>query len=127
MHLRVCSHCRQVCKVVCKHGKYCDECRQLITKIHQLHSKIAIVGPINSGKTQLFDMLKSNHLRQIMNFAKASILFLIVLQALIICFNSLSERPSLIASIILSIIVLSTLICFYILCLSKLICYPIMS
>ncbi len=41
---------------------------------HQLHSKIAIVGPTNSGKTQLFDMIKSDQVRQIMNFAKASII-----------------------------------------------------
>ena len=41
---------------------------------HDLHSKIALIGPTNSGKSQLFDMLKSDQERQIMNFAKASIL-----------------------------------------------------
>ncbi|MHA1239625.1 MAG: ADP-ribosylation factor-like protein [Promethearchaeota archaeon] len=40
---------------------------------HLLHSKIVIVGPTNSGKTQLFNMIKSDQMRQIMNFAKASI------------------------------------------------------
>ncbi len=40
---------------------------------HQLHSKITIIGPTNSGKTQLFDMIKNNQVRQIMNFVKASI------------------------------------------------------
>ncbi|HUW89088.1 MAG TPA: ADP-ribosylation factor-like protein [Candidatus Nanopelagicaceae bacterium] len=41
---------------------------------HKLHSKITIVGPINSGKTQLFNMIKSDQVRQIMNFARASII-----------------------------------------------------
>ena len=40
MHLRICKHCGKVCKIVCKHGKYCDECRQLITKRNQYKSKI---------------------------------------------------------------------------------------
>lgn len=40
---------------------------------HQMHSKIAIVGPTNSGKTYLFNIMKSDQIRQIMNFAKASI------------------------------------------------------
>jgi len=39
---------------------------------YELHSKIAIVGPYNSGKTMLFDMFKSNGVRPIMNFASAS-------------------------------------------------------
>ncbi|NHJ21242.1 MAG: hypothetical protein EAX91_09880 [Candidatus Lokiarchaeota archaeon] len=37
-----------------------------------LHSKIAIVGPYNSGKTMLFNMFKNNGERAIMNFATAS-------------------------------------------------------
>lgn len=40
---------------------------------YELHSKIAIVGPQNSGKTMLFNMFKSNGARPIMNFATASI------------------------------------------------------
>ncbi len=40
---------------------------------YELHSKIAIVGPQNSGKTMLFNMFKSNGVRPIMNFATASI------------------------------------------------------
>jgi GTPase SAR1 family protein len=40
---------------------------------YELHSKIAIVGPHNSGKTMLFNMFKSNGGRQIMNFASSSI------------------------------------------------------
>jgi len=42
-------------------------------KQYDLHSKIAIVGPHNSGKTMLFNMFKGNGARPIMNFAKASI------------------------------------------------------
>ena len=40
---------------------------------YELHSKITIVGPHNSGKTMLFNMFKSNGARPIMNFASASI------------------------------------------------------
>jgi GTPase SAR1 family protein len=39
---------------------------------HDLHSKIVIIGPINSGKTQLFNLLKSNGEKPIMNFALSS-------------------------------------------------------
>jgi len=39
---------------------------------YELHSKIVIVGPHNSGKTMLFNMFKSNGARPIMNFATAS-------------------------------------------------------
>jgi len=39
---------------------------------HELHSKITIVGPTNSGKTLLYDMLKGNGEKPIMNFAKSS-------------------------------------------------------
>ena len=40
---------------------------------HQMHSKIAIVGPTNSGKSQLFNMIRSDQVHQIMNFAKISV------------------------------------------------------
>ncbi|MFW9945593.1 MAG: Rab family GTPase [Candidatus Odinarchaeota archaeon] len=40
---------------------------------YELHSKIVVVGPANSGKTTLFKMLKSNDEKNIMNFAKSSI------------------------------------------------------
>jgi len=43
---------------------------------YELHSKIAIVGPHNSGKTMLFNMFKGNGARPIMNFAKASIYYI---------------------------------------------------
>ncbi|MFX0060348.1 MAG: ADP-ribosylation factor-like protein [Candidatus Hodarchaeota archaeon] len=39
---------------------------------HELHSKIAIIGPINAGKTQLFNLLKSDGEKPIMNFALSS-------------------------------------------------------
>jgi len=39
---------------------------------YELHSKITIIGPTNSGKTLLYTMLKSDDGRVIMNFAKAS-------------------------------------------------------
>jgi len=39
---------------------------------YELHSKITIIGPTNSGKTLLYNMLKSDDERAIMNFAKAS-------------------------------------------------------
>ncbi len=39
---------------------------------HKLHSKITIIGPTNSGKTQLFNMIKNDQVRQIMNFANIS-------------------------------------------------------
>ncbi len=41
---------------------------------HQMHSKIVIIGPTSAGKTHLFNMIKSDQVRQIMNFAKASII-----------------------------------------------------
>ncbi|MHA1487248.1 MAG: ADP-ribosylation factor-like protein [Promethearchaeota archaeon] len=41
---------------------------------HKMHSKITIIGPTSAGKTHLFNMIKSDQLRQIMNFAKASII-----------------------------------------------------
>jgi GTPase SAR1 family protein len=40
---------------------------------YELHSKIAIVGPHNSGKTMLFNMFRSNGVHPIMNFASSSI------------------------------------------------------
>lgn len=39
---------------------------------HELHSKIVIVGPTNSGKTLLYNMLREDGEKQIMNFAKSS-------------------------------------------------------
>ena len=39
---------------------------------HKLHSKITIIGPTNSGKTQLFNMIRNGQERQIVNFAKIS-------------------------------------------------------
>ena len=39
-----------------------------------LHSKIALVGPIGAGKTTLYNMIKSGEERAIMNFAKSSTL-----------------------------------------------------
>ncbi|MFX1315238.1 MAG: ADP-ribosylation factor-like protein [Promethearchaeota archaeon] len=38
-----------------------------------LHSKIAIIGPTGSGKTTLYNLLRSGGERSIMNFAKSSI------------------------------------------------------
>ncbi|MFX1321624.1 MAG: Rab family GTPase [Promethearchaeota archaeon] len=38
-----------------------------------LHSKISIIGPTGSGKTTLYNMLRSGGERSIMNFAKSSI------------------------------------------------------
>ncbi|MFX0043048.1 MAG: ADP-ribosylation factor-like protein [Candidatus Hodarchaeota archaeon] len=38
-----------------------------------LHSKIAIIGPTGSGKTTIYNMLRSGGERSIMNFAKSSI------------------------------------------------------
>jgi len=40
---------------------------------YELHSKIVIAGPHNSGKTMLFNMFRGNGARPIMNFAKAAI------------------------------------------------------
>ncbi len=40
---------------------------------YELHSKVTIIGPTNSGKTLLYTMLKSDEERAIMNFARASI------------------------------------------------------
>lgn len=39
-----------------------------------LHSKIALVGPIGAGKTTLYNMIRSGEERAIMNFAKSSTL-----------------------------------------------------
>ncbi|MHA1764119.1 MAG: ADP-ribosylation factor-like protein, partial [Promethearchaeota archaeon] len=38
----------------------------------EMHSKIAIAGPIKSGKTTLYNLLKSGEERTLMNFAKIS-------------------------------------------------------
>ena len=40
----------------------------------ELHSKIALVGPIGAGKTTLYNLIKSGEERAIMNFAKSSTL-----------------------------------------------------
>jgi len=40
----------------------------------ELHSKIALVGPIGAGKTTLYNMIKSGEERAIMNFAKSATL-----------------------------------------------------
>jgi len=40
----------------------------------ELHSKIALVGPVGAGKTTLYNMIKSGEERAIMNFAKSSTL-----------------------------------------------------
>jgi len=39
---------------------------------HELHSKIAIIGPTNAGKTELFYILKKGETKEIMNFAVVS-------------------------------------------------------
>ncbi|MHA1193452.1 MAG: ADP-ribosylation factor-like protein [Promethearchaeota archaeon] len=39
---------------------------------HELHSKVAIVGPTNAGKTELFYILKKGETKEIMNFAVVS-------------------------------------------------------
>ena len=39
---------------------------------HNMHSKIAIMGPFNSGKTYLYNMLKNQEERDIADFAKVS-------------------------------------------------------
>ncbi len=39
-----------------------------------LHSKIAIVGPLNSGKTTLYNILKADEERIIIDFAKSSLI-----------------------------------------------------
>ncbi|MEJ2294869.1 MAG: ADP-ribosylation factor-like protein, partial [Candidatus Lokiarchaeota archaeon] len=41
---------------------------------HKMHSKIAIMGPFNSGKTYLYNMLKNKEERDIADFAKVSTL-----------------------------------------------------
>lgn len=38
----------------------------------QFHSKITLIGPVNSGKTYLYDLLRDSEEKQIMNFAKVS-------------------------------------------------------
>ncbi|TFG12958.1 MAG: hypothetical protein EU531_10145 [Promethearchaeota archaeon] len=54
-------------------GLYSDEFLNFLNKIqHKMHSKIAIMGPYNSGKTHLYNMLKDDEEREIADFAKAS-------------------------------------------------------
>jgi GTPase SAR1 family protein len=40
---------------------------------YDLHSKITIIGPFNAGKTTLYNLLRSNSEKLIMNFAKSSL------------------------------------------------------
>ena len=50
-----------------------DEFIEYLNKIqHDMHSKIAIMGPFNSGKTYLYDMLKGDEEREIADFARVS-------------------------------------------------------
>jgi len=53
-----------------------SEKSEFIKSIYQaqknLHSKIAIIGPTNSGKTTLYNLLKSGQERKIMDFAYAA-------------------------------------------------------
>ncbi len=53
---------------------YNDEIIGFLNQLqHNMHSKIAIMGPFNSGKTFLYNMLKDNEEREIADFAKAAI------------------------------------------------------
>jgi len=50
-----------------------EEFKKLLESIQQdLHSKIAIIGPTSSGKSQFFNLIKSNGEKPIMNFALSS-------------------------------------------------------
>ncbi|MFW9866299.1 MAG: GTPase domain-containing protein [Candidatus Thorarchaeota archaeon] len=40
----------------------------------EMHSKISIIGPVNAGKTTLYNLLKTNNEHEIMDFAKSSTL-----------------------------------------------------
>ena len=52
---------------------YTDEIKKFLIEIqHEMHSKIAIMGPFNSGKTSLYNMLKYNKENQIADFANVS-------------------------------------------------------
>lgn len=52
---------------------YKDDFLNFLNEIqHDMHSKIAIMGPYNSGKTYLYNMLKDNGEREIADFAKVS-------------------------------------------------------
>ncbi len=39
---------------------------------HELHSKISLIGPVGAGKTMLYELIKTEEERKIMNFAKVS-------------------------------------------------------
>ncbi|MFX1277271.1 MAG: GTPase domain-containing protein [Promethearchaeota archaeon] len=39
---------------------------------HELHTKIALIGPLGAGKTTLYDLIRNDDERSIMNFAKSS-------------------------------------------------------
>lgn len=50
-----------------------DEFIEFLNKIqHDMHSKIAIMGPFDSGKTHLYNMLKDNNEHEIADFAKVA-------------------------------------------------------
>ncbi|MHA2128508.1 MAG: Rab family GTPase [Promethearchaeota archaeon] len=52
-----------------------DEFLSFLSQIQkELHSKISIIGPSYSGKTTLYDILKKNNEKTIMDFAKSSVL-----------------------------------------------------
>jgi len=52
---------------------YIDELVDFLNTIqHNMHSKIAIMGPYNSGKTTLYNILKDDNERSIVDFAKVS-------------------------------------------------------
>ncbi len=53
-------------------SEYEDFLKFLSEMQKELHSKIAIIGPMNAGKTTLYDLLRVENERSIMNFAKAS-------------------------------------------------------
>ncbi len=46
--------------------------KYLIEAQHELHTKIALIGPLNSGKTTLYNLVRNNDEHSIMNFAKSS-------------------------------------------------------
>lgn len=52
-----------------------DEFLSFLNQIQRvMHSKISIIGPTNGGKTTLYDLLRSNNEKVIMDFAKSSTL-----------------------------------------------------
>lgn len=58
-----------------------NEFLDFLNKIqHEMHSKIALMGPYKSGKTSLYQLLKDNEERDIADFAKVSLFNLNTLQ-----------------------------------------------